>query len=137
MEIKTSFPQKSWGEFNKIILSKKDFRLWGLGHKKLDLGELSPEDVGIKPYVQNPSFNFLKKDLFFSRSWGESNKIMKSQKYSSTWGLGPRNYVWVTWVKRTYRTTSPEPSLQFSQTGPLFLSFCNRPSFSSPYALVQ
>ena len=40
---------------------------------------------------------------------------------SSPWDLGHVNYIWATWAHRTYPSTSPEPWLQFSQTGPHFL----------------
>ena len=46
---------------------------------------------------------------FFQESFDESNKIIKSQKISWPWGLGPRNYIWATWVKKTYPAISPEP----------------------------
>ena len=43
------------------------------------------------------------------------------EKMSSPWDLGHVNYIWATWAHRTYPATSPEPWLQFSQTGPHFL----------------
>ena len=46
---------------------------------------------------------------------------MKSQKMSLAWGMGPRNYIWVTWAQKTYPAISSEPWLQFSQRGPHFL----------------
>ena len=36
---------------------------------------------------------FTNRTSFSQESWGESNKIMKSQKISWPWGLGPKNYV--------------------------------------------
>ena len=35
--------------------------------------------------------------------------------------LGPRNCIWATWTKKTFQAISPEPQLQFSQTGPHFV----------------
>ena len=46
---------------------------------------------------------------------------MKSYKISWPWGVGPRNYIWATWAKKTYPVINPEPLLQFSQTGPQFI----------------
>ena len=46
---------------------------------------------------------------------------MKSQKVSWPWGLGPRKYIWPTRAQKMYPEISPEPWLQFLQTGPHFL----------------
>ena len=104
--------------------------VWGL---KTRLGQFGPKACFgrglIKPLVKNPSSNFHKQDLFTNKtsfsqeSWGESNKIMKSQRMSWPWHLEPRNYIWATWAQKTYpiQPISPEPWLQFSQTGPHFL----------------
>ena len=34
------------------------------------------------------------------------------------WNLGPRNYIWATWVQKTYPTIGTEPWLQYWQTTP-------------------
>ena len=96
----------------------------GVQGQKTNLGQFGPKYFGeefIKPYVQNPSCNFHKQDIIFSRINKIMNKIMKIQKISCPWGLGPRNYIWATWDQKTYQAISPEPQLQFSQTGPHFL----------------
>ena len=45
---------------------------------------------------------------------------MEPQKNYWPSGLGPRNYIWAAWAQKTYPTISPEPWLQYSQTGPHF-----------------
>ena len=43
---------------------------FGVQGRKTNLGQFGPKYFGkalIKPYVQNPSFNFHKQDLIFSR----------------------------------------------------------------------
>ena len=45
---------------------------------------------------------------------------MKSQKMFWHWGLWPRNYIYATWVQKTYPAISPEPWIQFPQTGSHF-----------------
>ena len=46
---------------------------------------------------------------------------MKSQKISFLWALGSRNYIWVTWVQKTYQAITPEPYHEFSHTGLHFI----------------
>ena len=46
---------------------------------------------------------------------------MKSQRISWPKGLGPSNYIWTNWTKKTYPAISPEPWLQFLQRRPHFL----------------
>ena len=98
--------------------------VWGL---QTTFGPLSPRK-NIQLSVQNPSSTFHKQDLIFSRAWDESNKIKKSQKKFSPWGLGPRNYVCVTWTKKTYPPISPELTPIFINRisfSPEFLIFCH------------
>ena len=92
----------------------------GPGAYKLHLSHLGHEDVfSHKSRTLVPIFT--NKTSFSQESWDESNKIMKSQKISWTWGLGPRNYIWVTLAQKTYQAISSEPWLKFLHTGPLFL----------------
>ena len=64
---------------------------------------------------------FKNRTSFYQELWDESKKNMKSQKNYWPWGLGPRNYIWVTRVQKMYPVISPESWLQFSQTRPHFL----------------
>ena len=45
---------------------------------------------------------------------------MKSQKTYWPWGPLLGNYIWTNWDQKTYQAITPEPLLQFSQTGPDF-----------------
>ena len=36
---------------------------------------------------------------------------MQCQKIPWPWVLGPRNYTWATWAKKTYEYINPEPLL--------------------------
>lgn len=76
--------------------------------------------------VQNPSFNFQKHNLIFSKiiRW-ISSKIVKSQKNTWHWGLGYRNYIWATWAQEIYWAISSECQLQFPWTRPHFLKSYN------------
>ena len=67
------------------------------------------------------AITFTNRTSFSQESWDESNKIMKSQKISWPWGLGPGNYIWATWAQKTYPAICPEHWLQFSQTRSHFL----------------
>ena len=58
---------------------------------------------------------------FYPESSVAFNKIMKSQKLLSLWGLGPRNYIWVTWSQKMYQAITPELYHQFSHTGSHFI----------------
>ena len=81
------------------------------------MGHLGPEDIFIcKSRIQAPIFT--SKTSFSSESWGKSSKIMKPQKMYWPWNLGPRNYIWATWVQKTYPTIGTEPWLQYWQTTP-------------------
>ena len=76
--------------------------------------------------VRNPSFNFQKHNLIFSKiiRW-ISSKIVKSQKITWHWGLGYRNYIWATWAQEIYWAISSECQLQFPWTRPHFLKSYN------------
>ena len=86
-------------------------KLWNL-KKYLDLGVWGPENIfgplglrgpedASRHISPEPSFNFHKQDHIFSRIMRWINKIMKSQKIFWPWCLGPRNYIWATWVRKT------------------------------------
>ena len=58
------------------------FGVWAL---RTSLGQFGPKVFGkglIKALVKNPSSNFHKQDLIFSRIMNESIEILKSQKMS-------------------------------------------------------
>ena len=104
-----------------LDLKTLKFGVWGL---KTSLGQFWPKAFGkvlIKPLVQNPSCNFHKQVVIFSRIMTLSEWNHESHKTSWPWGLGPRNYIWFNWAQKTNPAVSPEPWLQFSQTGPHFL----------------
>ena len=87
------------------------------------MGQLGPAEVS--SHKSRTLVSIFKNGTSFSQeSWDESNKMMKPQKIYWPWGLGLRNYIWVTWAQKTYPTISPEPWLQFLQTGPHFLKNC-------------
>ena len=75
----------------------------------------------IKPWVQNPSSHFDKASM----NLDESSRIIKSDKISWPWGLGPRNYIWATWTQKMHPTISTGTQLYVSQTGPHFFQNYN------------
>ena len=103
-------PLKSWN-LKKCL----DLGVWSL---EITFGPLGPKDISShKSRILLPIFT----TSFSQEPWDKSNKIMKSQKMSWPWAVGPKNYIWATWAQKIYPSISPEPWLQFLQTGPYFL----------------
>ena len=97
---------KNWIQWNHKI--SKNVLTLGSGAQKLHLGHLGPDDPS-SHMSRTLAVTFTNRTSFSQESRNESNKIMKSQKMSWAWGLWPRNYIWVTWAQKTYRTICPEP----------------------------
>ena len=91
---------KSWNLKKCLDLGPKNY-IWPTWAQKMYLA-ISPE-----PWLQfsQTGPRFLKNHKI------NHNKIMKSQKMSWPWGLGPKNYIWATWAQKTYPAISPEPWL--------------------------
>ena len=72
--------------------------------------------------VLKKTLNHLAKGPLFLKNH-EMNPVKSWNMKKNSWpcGLGPRNYIWATWVQKMYSAISPEPWLQFSQTGLHFL----------------
>ena len=93
------------------------FGVWGL---ETLFGPLGPKiQLSHISWTQTPIFTY--RTLFYPESWVAFNKIMKYQKISSLWGLGPRNYIWAAWAQKTYQAITPEPYHQFSHKGSHFI----------------
>ena len=103
---------------------------WSL-EKCFDIGVWDPETTTFLGHLagpehvsshksRTPAAIFTNRNSFSPQSWDESNENMKSQEISWPLGLGLRNYIWVTWAQKMYQAISPEPLLQFSQTGSHF-----------------
>ena len=86
---RTSFSQESWNESKKNHEISKNFLTLMSGAWKIHLDQLGPEDESShKSRTLAPLFT---NSISFSQeSWDESNKVMKSQNISWSWGLGPR-----------------------------------------------
>ena len=95
-----------WIQQNHEI--SKNVLTLGFRTQKLHLGHLGPENV-LNHKSRTLAAIFTNITSFSQESWDESNKIMKSQKISWPWGLGPRNYIWATWAWKMYQTICPEP----------------------------
>ena len=78
------------------------FEVWGL---KTSLWQFGPKFLCnglIKPLEMRTLASIFKNRTSFSQeSWDESNKIMRSQKIYWPWGLGPKNYIWANWARKT------------------------------------
>ena len=88
-------------------LGKKILPL-GSGAYKLHLGHLGPKDVtSHKSRTLIPLFT--NRTSFSPESYNQSNKIMKSQKISSHWGLESLNYLWTTRAQKSSQALSLKP----------------------------
>ena len=90
------------------LLNLKKFVNLGSGVYKLHLGHLGPKDVS-SHNSWNLTLNFTYKTSFHPESWVVFNIIRKNKNIMWTWGLGPRNYIWITMAHEIYQVISPEP----------------------------
>ena len=97
-----------WIQWNYEI--SKKFLILGSGTRKLHqghLGHLAPAD-GSGHMSRTIAAIFTNRPSFSQESWDKSNKFLKSQNFFWSLGLPPGNYIWETWVQKTYQAICPE-----------------------------